>query len=69
MSEVPRFEEFCVTSPRMTVWVKTRDGIIVDCAPIANKFRGQKLNNLLRWLAKFGGVEKYKLKGRRGDGG
>lgn len=52
-------KQYVVSSPRMTVWVKT-DGTklnrITDTAPITRKFINQPFDNLKNWLADFGGL-------------
>ena len=39
-----------------TFTVDTEDGIIVNAAPIARRFKGQPFVNLLWWMQKKGGV-------------
>ncbi len=41
---------YYLSSPRMTVEVKVRDGLIVWTAPVVWRFRGQPLVNLTRWM-------------------
>jgi hypothetical protein len=55
-----------LSSNRMTVVVMTVEysgghEIITEAAPIVNKFVGQPLGNLERWMRKQGGFEKYRL--------
>lgn len=45
-----------LSSPRMTVLVKTNDrGEIVDAAPVVRRFVGQRLQALWAWLVKLDG--------------
>lgn len=39
-----------------TVRVITTRGIVTSAAPIVAKFKGQPLDNLLRWAARQGGL-------------
>lgn len=42
---------------KMTFWCQTNSkGIITNTAPIGKKFIGQKMENLIRWLKKQGGL-------------
>ena len=51
-------KRYWVSSKKMTFEVTVSlDGIIVDAAPIARKFIGQRFINLRRWMAKQGGLE------------
>lgn len=43
---------YWMSTSRMTVGIITKDGIIIDCAPIVRKFIGQKIDNLRNWLNK-----------------
>ena len=46
-----------VSTKRMTFWVRT-DGLrIMDSAPIAKKFIGQRFENLICWLERQEGLE------------
>lgn len=45
-----------------TIEVTTRDGVIVKAAPLARKFMGQPLANLLDWAGEFGGLRHHVLK-------
>lgn len=48
--------EWWLSSKRMTIGVVTdQQGVIVETAPIARKFVGQRLSNLVRWMKKQGG--------------
>jgi len=47
---------------KMTFGVQTKDGIIVYGAPIVKKFRGQPLDNLIRWMKKFDGFQITEMK-------
>lgn len=42
------------STPRMTVAVEVKDGIIINSPPITRKFVGQPVENLKRWLEKQG---------------
>lgn len=46
-----------ISTEKFTIQVTTVDGIITEAAPIARRFRGQKLMNLLRWAAGFPGFK------------
>lgn len=48
-----------------TIEVVTRDGVIVKAAPLARKFVGQRLANLLDWAGEFGGLEHHMLEGKK----
>lgn len=52
-----------VSHPRMTVEVGVdEDGMIVAAAPIVEKFLGQPMENLFRWLKSLGpGLEVKEL--------
>jgi hypothetical protein len=41
--------EYWISNKIMTFWCKTKDGIIVDSAPIVKKFIGQPLSNFIKW--------------------
>ncbi len=45
-----------ISCNKFTVQVNTIDGMIVNAAPLVNKFRGQPVANLLKWAGKFGGL-------------
>ena len=46
----------------MTVRVAVSDkGIIVEAAPVVQKFIGQALDNLKNWMGKYGGLRVEKL--------
>lgn len=43
-------EKYYLSSPRFTVQVNTNaDAIIIWTAPVAQKFVGQPIGNLIRW--------------------
>ena len=42
---------------RMTVKVATRDGVIVEAAPIVRKFIGQRGQDLVAWMKTHGGFK------------
>jgi len=44
-----------------TFIVETEDGIIVDTAPIAKRFKGQPWMNLLHWMNSKGGPTMIKI--------
>jgi len=46
-----------ISCVRFTVQVNTEDGVIVLAAPIVRKFIGQRLENLLGWCARLGGLK------------
>lgn len=56
----PRLSEWWFSCSKFTVLVITVNGIIRDGAPIIRKFKGQRLENLARWMAKFGGFKWHK---------
>ena len=41
--------KYYLSSPRFTVQVNVKDGIIVWGAPVITKFLGQPFGNLVRW--------------------
>ena len=45
------------SSLRMTVKVATRDGVIVEAAPIVRKFIGQRGQDLVAWMKTHGGFK------------
>lgn len=49
------------SSNRMTFGVGVRDGMVKKSAPIATKFRGLPLNNLVKWMTKQGGFKLVRL--------
>ena len=57
--------EYWVSTKKMTIYVRTnKENLIVECAPIIRKFKGQSFKNLLNWLHKLGEVT-YKLIGEK----
>lgn len=54
---------YWVSTVRMTcaVAVDTRTSLIIDTAPILWKFRGQPLDNLLRWMGRQSGFTLVQL--------
>ena len=44
-----------LSSTRMTIAVLVEDGIVLTAPPVAQKFIGQPLDNLVRWMEKQGG--------------
>ncbi len=44
--------EWVFSTPKMTVWVREVDGMVVDCAPIVKRFIGQEVCALLGWLTR-----------------
>ncbi len=57
--------EFWFSTFRMTVWVRVRDGRVVDCAPVVRKFIGQPAKNLVNWLRQHGGFCSFKFQEQR----
>jgi hypothetical protein len=54
--------KYWISCNRFTIQVETdAREVIVWAAPIAHKFRGQPLLNLLNWARKFGGLYFEKL--------
>lgn len=51
-----QYTEYVLSSEAMTVGVTTKDGKIIETPPIAKKFIGQPLNNILDWMTKQGGL-------------
>jgi hypothetical protein len=43
-----------LSNEKMTVLVKTKNGIITEAAPIVRVFIGQPLDNLAVWMDKMG---------------
>ena len=43
-----------LSSPKMTVLVMTRCGVVTDASPVVRKFVGQPLGNLLAWMKQHG---------------
>ena len=53
---------YWISSQRITIGVEVNSqGIIVQTAPIANKFREQPLKDLVRWMNKQGGLKIERL--------
>lgn len=53
---------FWMSSERMTVRVTVdANFVITECAPVVNKFKGQKLQNLERWMRAQGGFRWQEL--------
>jgi len=47
---------YWVSSKKMTISVDVdAEDIIIDTPPIVQKFKGQPLDNLIRWMKKQGG--------------
>lgn len=54
---------YWVSSNRITILVEVGiDNLIRDAPPIARKFIGQRFENLIKWMAKQGGLRVVKLK-------
>ena len=47
-------KEYWLSSLKMTIYCKTENNIIIDVAPIAKKFVGQNIKNLIQWMTKQG---------------
>ncbi len=56
------FADWWISTDKMAMWVRTSLGVIVDCAPIIQHFRGQRFSNLLRWITKQKGFTIKKLR-------
>ncbi len=57
-----KLKECIVSCPKMTVWVQTKNNIIVDTAPICRKFIGRRFTKLVGWMAsRFGSAEVFPL--------
>ena len=55
-----------ISCHRMTVFVGTENGGIVEAAPIVRRFIGQPLSNLTGWLGRrFGGLQIEEIGGRQ----
>ena len=56
--DLPKFPIIVCTyrchNAKMTVKVKTRNGKIIEAAPLVQVFVGQTLDNLASWMRKFG---------------
>lgn len=50
-----------LSSPKMTVWIKTKGPMIIEAAPIVRKFVGQYWTDLLAWMRKQGEVHCFIL--------
>lgn len=51
-----------LSCPKFTVFVEVGErGIITDCAPVVRRFKGQHLNDLRRWLRRFGELDMHRL--------
>lgn len=50
-----------VSCKKMTILVVSKDGIITGGAPIINKFIGQPLRNLKKWLEPMGDLKIEKV--------
>jgi len=50
-------KDWYISCKKATVWAQTKNDTIIDCAPFVWKFKGQPLDNLLKWLTKFGPVK------------
>ena len=56
-------ELWSVSCDKFTAGVECEKGIIVRCAPIVQKFKGQNIENLIKWVNKtFKEVEICKMK-------
>jgi len=53
--------EWRISNRAFTVWVKTKNGKIVDSAPVVRKFQGQHFKNFMKWMRGFGKTDKRKL--------
>jgi hypothetical protein len=45
-----------ISCNKFTVRADTVNGIITDTADLTHKFIGQRINNLISWAKKFGGL-------------
>jgi hypothetical protein len=48
-----------LSTESMTVQVITENGVIVDAAPIVQKFKGQPLSNLIGWMKRQKGFRSH----------
>lgn len=53
-----------LSNEKMTVLVKTKNGIITEAAPIVRVFVGQPLDNLAVWMDKMGSTTVLPLETR-----
>jgi hypothetical protein len=53
-----------LSNEKMTVLVKTKNGIITEAAPIIRVFVGQPLDNLAVWMDKMGSTTVLPLENR-----
>lgn len=61
MGEV-KIRKWRLSNEKMTVLVKTKNGIITEAAPIVRVFIGQPLDNLAIWMDKMGSTTVLPLK-------
>ncbi len=54
-----------LSNEKMTIFAQTVNGIILEVAPIANKFIGQPLDNLATWMEKMGSTTVTPLESHR----
>jgi hypothetical protein len=52
----PRARWYYVSCKQFTCAIVERDGKIIETAPILYRFRGQALENLVRWLHSLNGT-------------
>jgi len=55
-------ESWWISSPKGTCQVDTVNEVITWTAPLWRKFVGQRIDDLERWLSKFGAVEKRSIR-------
>lgn len=60
MNEV-HYVEYWISCTEFTVWVQTRNGWVIACAPVVKRFRGHLISDLLRWFDRIGGFRIYTL--------
>jgi hypothetical protein len=46
---------YWLSSNKMTISADVEKGVIIETAPVARKFVGQPIQNLIRWMRKQGG--------------
>jgi len=54
--------DFWLSCNKFTIWCQVKDTIIVNTSSITHKFIGQPLNNLIKWMIRFGGFRQEELK-------
>jgi len=57
-------QEWWVSCPKMTVWVRTENSIVTATSSITRRFVGQHIQTMLRWMRRrFGSAQIVELTG------